>query len=524
MGIDRPGGTDTRTENVEKPPAEDDPPAPPPDRPGSPGQPSRLESLRAAREAQEARRAENGAPQTAPQEAGAEQRDAHEKNPGDSSAAEPADKEQDAQAGPKTPEREPGGETDSDTDAGSGERGRETERFEFEAGQTRPDERGEQPYAAETGESAPEQGTEPRGEVRDEKAEPFHDGPADERPDAPAEPQTAEDRPMTGETKPETGEAGQPDGRGEAPPRQETGVAGPESQGDRDRPDNRETETEAPPDRNYQPLPQQDGRLPGDDENDPSGEAGSEQQPQADDEPAGHDHTPQDEPAPAEQQDRGSETAQAAEDPVHASDTPETGDAPQVRVAWLPAAEEGVTRWASPGVQFNEQMPGNQLERRDRNAEGRPGTPATTEDEPNKYRDLPDRITDGTPGRGELRDPEEDPAKRDYLEPSPDTTRRRDRVGRRFARSAPDSVDIGKKWTDDIGNFLNDQPKSPTTTSTGREVPNDPVTPHKKMTVGSGAVGVALLTILFFKGAQRARNSIEGKLKGSMGRYDDGNG
>src|SRR5690606_26706460 len=60
VGIDRPGGTDTRTENVEKPPAEDQPPAPPPDRPGSPGQPSRLESLRAAREAQEARRTETG--------------------------------------------------------------------------------------------------------------------------------------------------------------------------------------------------------------------------------------------------------------------------------------------------------------------------------------------------------------------------------------------------------------------------------------------------------------------------------
>ncbi|GAA0597859.1 hypothetical protein [Actinomadura livida] len=380
MGIDRPGGTDTHAENVEKPPAEDRPAAPPPDRPGSPGQPSRLESLRAAREAQEARRAETGTQQTAPQETGAEQRDEREKDRGESSSAEPADKEPDAQAGPKLPERGPGGETESDTEAGSGDRDRETDRSGSEIGQARPDGRGEQPYAAATGELTPEQGTEPRGEVRDDKAEPSYDGPADERPDAPAEPQTDEDRPMTGETEPED-----------------------------------------PQDRDHQPLPQQDGRVPGDDGNDSRGGAGNEQQPQADDQPAGHDNTPQDEPAPADQQDSGSETQQAAEAPVRASENPEPGDAPLFRVAWLPAAEEGVTRWTSPVVQFNEQMPGNQIERRDRNAEGRPGTLATTEDEPNKYRNLPELTRDGTPGRGELRPPEDDPVDRN---PDPEEGKR----------------------------------------------------------------------------------------------------
>lgn len=287
VGIDRPGGTDTHAENVEKPPAEDRPAAPPPDRPGSPGQPSRLESLRAAREAQEARRAETGTQQTAPQETGAEQRDEREKDRGESSSAEPADKEPDAQAGPKLPERGPGGETESDTEAGSGDRDRETDRSGSEIGQARPDGRGEQPYAAATGELTPEQGTEPRGEVRDDKAEPSYDGPADERPDAPAEPQTDEDRPMTGETEPED-----------------------------------------PQDRDHQPLPQQDGRVPGDDGNDSRGGAGNEQQPQADDQPAGHDNTPQDEPAPADQQDSGSETQQAAEAPVRASENPEPGTPP----------------------------------------------------------------------------------------------------------------------------------------------------------------------------------------------------
>ena len=67
-------------------------------------------------------------------------------------------------------------------------------------------------------------------------------------------------------------------------------------------------------------------------------------------------------------------------------------------------------------------MPGNQLERRDRNAEDRPGTPATTEDEPNKYRNLPELTRDGTPGRGELRRPEDDPVDRD---PAPEEGRRK---------------------------------------------------------------------------------------------------
>ena len=461
VGIDRPGGTDTRTENVEKSPAEDQPPAPPPDRPGSPGQPSRLESLRAAREAQEARRTETGAPQTAPQETGAEQRDERDderdKDRGESSSAGPADGGQDAQTGPMTPERAPGGETESDTEVGSGERGQETDRPESETGQALLDGRDEQPSTTDPGALAPEQGTEPRGEVQDEKAKPSSDGSANDRPDEPADPRTAEEQPMTGEAEPETDETGQPEGSNDEPPRQDTGEVGPESPGERVQPDDREAETEAAQDLGHQPLPQRDG---------------------------------------------GSETPQAAEAPVRASDNSEPEDAPAIRVGWLPAAEEGVTRWASPVVQFNEQMPGNQLERRDRNAEGRPGTPASTEDEPNKYRNLPNRITDLTPGRGELRKPEDDAENQDLREPDPDRTRRSERVRRRIGRETEDTIDVGQKLGNKIGSFLDDHPPGPLQTSTGRDVPNMTM-PQHNVQLGNGAIGLAIGAIVLAKGGQR---------------------
>ncbi|MFG2243727.1 hypothetical protein [Spirillospora sp. NPDC048823] len=524
MGIDRPGGTDTRAENVEKPPAEDRPPAPPPDRPGSPGQPSRLESLRAAREAQEARRAETATQQTDTQDTGTEQPDEREKDKGEPSSAEPADDRQDAQAEPKAPERTSGnGETTRDAEAEGGERERESDRPESETGQAQPDGRDGQPYSTDIGELAPETGAEPRGELRDDKTESSSDGPSDESQDAPAEPWTAEERPMTVETEPEPGESKQPDGPGDEPPRQETGEADQESPGERDRPDDREAETEAPQDRDHQPLPQQDGRVPGDDGNEFRGEAGNEQKPQADNEPAGHDHTPQDEPAPADQQNGGSETPQAAEAPVRASDNPEPGDAPQVRVAWLPASEEGVTRWVSPIVQFNEQMPGNQLERRDRNAEDRPGTPATTEDEPNKYRDLPDRITDLTPGRGELRNAEDDAENQDLREPDPDRTRRSERVRRRIGRETENATDVSKKLGNKIGSFLDDHPPGPLQTTTGRDVPNFTM-PQHNMKLGNGAIGLAIGTIVLVKAGQRVYGASKVKVSELLERRHGGNG
>ncbi|TDB88709.1 hypothetical protein [Actinomadura sp. 7K534] len=460
MGTDRPGGTDTRAENVEKPPAEDRPPAPPPDRPGSPGQPSRLESLRAAREAQEARRAETGTQQTAPQETDAEQREEREENKGESSPAKSADEGQDARTEPTTPEgTSVDGETGPGTDEGSGERDQETDRPESETGQARLDGHGEQPYAAGAGELAPETGTEPRGEVRDDDK--TADEPAGEKPDAPAEPQNAEDQPMIEE------------------PATESGEADPESPGERDQVEVRGAAAEALQSQDHQPLPQRD--------------AHTERQP-----PAG--------------------------EPVREANTPEPGDEPTIRVAWLTESEEGVTRWASPVVQFNDRSPGTQVEDRGSNGRDQSGTPATTDDEPNKYRRLPEVPREGTPGRGEVIPPEEDPEQRDYLEPDPDTTRRRDRIGRRFARSTPDTVDVGKKWTDDIDKFLNDKPPGPTTTGTGKDIPNNPVTPHQKMTVGDGTVGVALAAILLFKGAQRLHSTVEDKLKGHTGRRDGGNG
>ncbi|MFG2091147.1 hypothetical protein [Spirillospora sp. NPDC048824] len=519
MGIDRPGGTDTRAENVEKPPAEDRPPAPPPDRPGSPGQPSRLESLRAAREAQEARRAETAPQQTDTQENSTEQPDEREKDKGEPSSAEPAepaDDRQDAQAEPKAPERTSGsGETERDAEAGGGERERQSDRPQPETGQGRPDERGEQPYTGDTGELAPETGREPRGELQDDKAEPSSDGPADERPGASAEPQAAEERATTGETEPESGETGQPDGPGEEPPRQETGEAGPESAGQDDRPDDLEAEAQAPQGRDHQPLPQQDGQTPGDDGNEARGEASNEQSPQAEDEATGHDHTPQNEPAPAEQQDGRTEPPQPAEEP-------EPRDEPGVRVAWPPAAEEGVTRWASPVIQFNEQMPGNQIERRDRNTEGRPGTPATTEDEPNQYRNLPELTRDGTPGRGELIPPEDDPEQRDYLEPDPDTTRRRDRLRRRTARQANDMSDVGKKMGNGLGKFLGERPPGPLTTNTGRDIPNIH-SPYQPPKLGSGAIGITIGSILIYKAGQLAVTAGRNKVSEVRERRHDDN-
>ena len=168
MGIDRPGGTDTRTENVEKSPTKDHPPAPPPDRPGSPGQPSRLESLRAAREAQEARRAESGLGRSKEQKAGSEQHD------------------------------ERGGEA---AGSGSGESsGKNTEATE----PAPPDERGEPPNLTDSDEPGPEADTEPSGDGRSGESRlvpPETDAP---RPDAPTEQRVGED-------EPEAAGASQPD-------------------------------------------------------------------------------------------------------------------------------------------------------------------------------------------------------------------------------------------------------------------------------------------------------------------------
>jgi hypothetical protein len=90
-------------------------------------------------------------------------------------------------------------------------------------------------------------------------------------------------------------------------------------------------------------------------------------------------------------------------------------------MAWPIEPEEGVTRWASPVVQVGERTPGTQVENRDRNAEGQPEAPATTDDDANEYRQLPDRAPAGTPDRGDPISPEDDPADRN---PDPEDGRR----------------------------------------------------------------------------------------------------
>lgn len=389
MGIDRPGGTDTRSENVEKPQATDSPPAPPPDRPGSPGQPSRLESLRAAREAQEAQRAELGT-----QETGDEQDDEREKEAAESSSADPTGEQQNTQADPKDTEKPPEiGETEPEDAAKTGE--------------TRRDGSGEEPRRSDLGDPASETSTEPRGDDEDERTERSPAEPTADKADAPADPQTTEDNSGTIEADPA-------DGAGDEHRTQNAGETVPPSPAESAHPEAREPDAEDAQGQDRPPLPQQDGQAPETDGADTGQEPAAEQPAQAADEPA----------ASTDQQDGRTDTQEPAEGQNRPAEGPQESDGQEIRLAWPPPGEEGVTRWSSQVVQVNERTPGNQLENRDRNAQEQPETPATTDDESNKYRDLPDVPRDGTPGRGELIPPEDDPADQNPFEPDPERGQR----------------------------------------------------------------------------------------------------
>ncbi|MFS2294112.1 MAG: hypothetical protein FWJ90_15690 [Actinomadura sp.] len=395
MGIDRPGGTDTRTENVEKPPAEDQPPAPPPDRPGSPGQPSRLESLRAAREAQEAHRAETGTQRTGAQETGTEQQDEREKDATESSPAEPTGEESEAQSGPEDP-GETQGKGEGDSGIGTGEREREADHSRSGAEEARQDESGGRPVEG-SGESMPETDTGRRGERRHDETDSTSPEPGDAEPDTPASPQADED-------EPETGEAARPDGSEEQP--------GPERPGETvtEAPDARhesrlgEANDEAPRNRDLPSLPQYDDHEPG-----------------AESVETENDQSEQDALASTDQQGGTADTQRPAQEPDRDADTPRPPAGPPITVTWPPETDGGAARWSSPVVQFNDRSTGAQVDNRARNGREQEETPTTTDDEANKHRTLPDLPRDGTPGRGDRIPPEDDPADRN---PDPEDRRR----------------------------------------------------------------------------------------------------
>ncbi|TDC97718.1 hypothetical protein [Actinomadura sp. 7K507] len=491
MGVEKTSGTDTRAENAEQPPSRDNPPGPPPDRPGSPGQPSRLESLRAAREAQEARRAE--AQQTTAQGTNTDQRDERQE-----ATSEPTAEKEEAPADPKeTPETESADASESD------ERDRESGLFKPEAGETQPDGRVE---------PTPETNAEPDREPEDENAESSLAEPSGEKPDTPAEPQNEESQPELGESEREAEEAEPPEGRGEGLHAEEAGGNTPEPLDERDQ-------------------PQQGAQAPG---TDADREPATEHTTQAEDEPTHHERAPLDDPAPtpAKQQDDSAQNGQSAEggqqrppeDQPRTAEPPQQPDGPMRQVAWPSAAEEGVTRWTSPVVHFNDRTPSTRVQRRDTNAEGQPETPDATDPESNEYRKIPEIPRHGTPGRGELRRPEDDPEGQDLREPDPDRTRRSDRIRRQAGRQSEDAANASKKIGNKVGEFLGDRPPGPLKTSTGRDSIPDLNAPNQTMKLGNAAIGFAIGTVVLVKAGQRIYGRSKSKVSELPGRRHGSNG
>lgn len=483
MGVENTSGTDTRTENAEQPPPRDDPPGPPPDRPGSPGQPSRLESLRAAREAQEARRTETQ--QTDQRDEGQE-----------ASSAEPTGERPDAPAGQtETPE------TESADASGTGERDRETGLFQPENGEVRQD----GPV-----EPRPEPGAEPDGRREGEGAEPSPADLSDEKPETPAEPQTEQSRPDFGESKgePEPTEGGEEQSRA-----QDTGETTSEPPDEREQPQQtREPDTEDPQNQDHRSLPQHDAQAPDTDDTGTGREPAIERTAPAEDEPTDHEHAPSDEPAPARAEQRDGDTEigpptegdqqRASEEQSRTAETPERHDTSTPQVAWPQTSEEGVTRWTSPLVQFNERTPGTQVEIRDRNAEGQPETPAPTDTEENKYRNLPEPVADRTPGHGAPIPPEDDPARRDYLEPAPERRSRRTDGIRAVCYRPGDAAKSANDLADKAKKFL-EQPPPKTQPTITKNAPAEMEATQTPLKAGNAAIGVIGLTIISIEAGRK---------------------
>lgn len=405
MGIDRPSGTDVPVEDADKPPPQERPPGPPSDRPGQPGFPSRSESRAAAREAQEARAAERERERTTAPENGTGPPEARDEETAESSPAEQQNDQEETEAADETRE----------TGTGLGER--DAARPESETvEELRPDESEARSGPAETGELPPDADAEPSDGVQDEEDEPLSGEDAAEEP-------VAEEPPGTPDAEPEAGQPGRLDEPGENHRAQDTGNQ-----------DAGETPPQ-PPDGRGQPesrdhtQPRQDGHASA--IGGPGPETPGGQILQAGSRPGLQEQGFQDVPGlvPAGQPEGTSEVQPPAEGDMQRTadgqftpaESSEQSGTPGNGMTWPMEAEEGVTRWASPVVQVGGRDPGTRVENRDRNAEGRPETPATTDDETNKYRRLSDRTPAGTPDRGDPISPEDDPADRN---PDPEDGRR----------------------------------------------------------------------------------------------------
>ncbi|RKS67698.1 hypothetical protein BZB76_6823 [Actinomadura pelletieri DSM 43383] len=427
MGLERTSGTDTRTDTTDSPNTHERPSAPQPDNPGAPGQPSRLESLRRAREEQHARAA---------QIAAARETEQRERPVEDNPSTE--DQTQDTPAEPEDNDetREPA-DTAQEPDAGTDEAERDPEETDPQTEQPKQsDTLGEEPDTRDTDRLAADSSDE-TGQTRDGEAETEdlseHDRPPlprrEERSsntagyDENAETDEAEQLDIPGETRePIEATEGSEAEAGEAERSSEDTDAQVETE-DAEQPDVLDEEphtqdTQRPLDETGQtqdgvadsqsPLPRDGERSSNTADRDADQETGeAERAPQSPDMSPGQ-----------EGQEVADEQVRAPGDPRPAGNQPGTSDAaaqpdaPALPPDWPPRTNDGGTRWSTPVYRIDDRTSGTQVEPRDRNAETQPETPTTT-NEASDYRRLPELPRDGTPGRGELRPPEDDPADRD---------------------------------------------------------------------------------------------------------------
>lgn len=101
----------------------------------------------------------------------------------------------------------------------------------------------------------------------------------------------------------------------------------------------------------------------------------------------------------------------------------------------------------------------------------------------------------GEPGRGELRDPEEDPAERDPEEPDPERSSRRKDLLKETMEKSEDIVDVGDKALEDAFKALNSKPpKSHPCTARDTSAHMDPEqTPAKAGSVAIALIGTAII-------------------------------
>ncbi|WP_158581618.1 toxin glutamine deamidase domain-containing protein [Actinomadura spongiicola] len=288
MGVEHGNGTDSRTENSDKPASSERPYTPPPDNPGSPGQPSRLESRARARETQQ--------------------------DTGDPPGGERHDKPQTTNGQPR--------ESGKDRDSGTSEAGTESGRTEQPA-------TSQWPQRDMPGQPGQPSRLESLARAREAQQHPAHD----RQTNSGTEPTTdREDRPATspnGEAAGQPETLGQSNDQGEPQKDDDTSHDSRTTTGlpDHEAPSARTTETDRPQDR----LPRQDTPDPAATEQDTpdadnplgdSGETRPEQTGQATDQtspgqPETHPDTTPGDPRP------GDHTTEPTRDAEHTPQAPD---------------------------------------------------------------------------------------------------------------------------------------------------------------------------------------------------------